>query len=325
MANGRDTRAALGDIFAGLAGGPGAVTQRAQLRENIRGRRRQEQQAQETQDRLGRLSDPNSEESMAARQEAARRLDAAGRIFNQPLAPEAIDGFLSGLSADDLSKREGQEFRIAAELAKQSQRAQKLEADTVAKAAARPAPTPGQQAVDREFAKEFSSFIAAGGAADVEKNLKQLEDAKGILKSGKNVTGPAIGRAPLQEIFNPAAVDLREQVEEVVQRNLRLILGAQFTEKEGTRLIERAFNPKLDEKVNLKRINRLIDQIRSAARAKSAAADFFQKNGTLQGFTGEIPSFADFDKPQELTDDELDEEIARERAEIERLNRGGRP
>ena len=35
--------------------------------------------------------------------------------------------------------------------------------------------------------------------------------------------------------INPGATDVRENIESVVQRNLKAVLGAQFTEKEGER------------------------------------------------------------------------------------------
>jgi len=73
-------------------------------------------------------------------------------------------------------------------------------------------------------------------------------------------------------------------------------LGPQFTEKEGERLIARAYNPRLSEKENVKRVRRLIDQIKSAAKAKGDAADYFEKNGTLAGYKGTIYKGSDVDK-----------------------------
>lgn len=156
--------------------------------------------------------------------------------------------------------------------------------------------TPGQKKVDEAFAADFVDW-ERGGFSDVQKQMVQLEEAQKALESGRNLTGPDIGLQPNQvlAITNPDAIAVREAVEEVVQRNLRLILGAQFTEKEGERLIQRAFNPMLDEKENAKRLRRLIDQIKSAAEAKQAANDYFREHGTLTGWTGRMPTIADFD------------------------------
>lgn len=150
--------------------------------------------------------------------------------------------------------------------------------------------TKGDEAVDRDFAKEYVDWKAKGGFADVKKQLDQLNDVASQLEQTDMASGPFVGSQPkfLRSITNPKSVEMQEAVEEVVQRNLRLILGAQFTEKEGTRLIERAYNPMLSEKENAKRIRRLIDQISEAAKAKQEAADYYAQNGTLKGFKGDV-------------------------------------
>jgi len=158
--------------------------------------------------------------------------------------------------------------------------------------------TVGESAVDRAFAKEYVGW-STGGFADVEKNLSQLKDAHRRLLSGKeNLTGSVLGRTPdiVRQQTNPESIDVRDQVEEVVQRNLRLILGAQFTQKEGERLIARAYNEKLDEAVNAKRVGRLITAIETAAKAKQSTVDYYNENGTLKGYKGEQLSISDIDK-----------------------------
>jgi len=148
--------------------------------------------------------------------------------------------------------------------------------------------TKGQEAVDKAFAKEYGKFVIGGGFADTEKGLSQLDEAVNILSSGENVTGTFMGRVPFQDFANPQGVRAKEYVEEVVQRNLRLILGAAFTEKEGDKLISRAFNPKLSESENIARIKRLSTSMKKALQQKQSAAQYFEKNGTLKGFAGTV-------------------------------------
>ena len=166
--------------------------------------------------------------------------------------------------------------------------------------------TIGETAIDKAFAKDYVAW-ATGGFADVEKNLTQLQDAHDRLLSGKeNLTGPILGRTPdvLKQASHPEAIDVRDQVEEVVQRNLRLILGAQFTEREGERLIARAYNENLDEAVNAKRVGRLLKAIKVAAKAKQDTVDYYDKNGTLKGYTGEQFTMSDFNKAINKPEDE---------------------
>jgi hypothetical protein len=156
----------------------------------------------------------------------------------------------------------------------------------------------GQQAVDREFAKEYAAYKAAGGYADVQKQLVQLQEASAALgKKGAKLSGGLTGITPevIQSFTNPEALSTKEKVQEVAQRNLRQVLGAQFTEKEGEKLVARAYNPKLQEDENKKRVDRLITQIDLAAQAKQSASDYFEQNGTLAGWQGKIPTIADFE------------------------------
>jgi hypothetical protein len=158
--------------------------------------------------------------------------------------------------------------------------------------------TVGQKAVDREFGKEYADYQASGGSADIEKQLRQLTTISGELgKKGNDYTGPVKGLLPesVRAFTNPDAVNAKNQVEEVVQRNLRSVLGAQFTQVEGERLIARAYNDRLKPEQNKKRVDALIKQIKTAAETKEEAARYFEKNGTLSGWNGRMPSLSDFD------------------------------
>tara|TARA_R100001510_G_scaffold56074_1_gene60980 strand:+ start:1208 stop:2359 length:1152 start_codon:yes stop_codon:yes gene_type:complete len=147
--------------------------------------------------------------------------------------------------------------------------------------------TEGQKAIDKSFSKDYSDFVLKGGFADVQKGLNQLDEAVNILETDGG-TGEIIGNLnPMAAaLFNKSGLKAQELVSEVVQRNLRLILGAQFTEKEGERLINRAFNPRLSEEENIKRVKRLADSIKRAADQKRKSAEYFEKFGTLKGFKG---------------------------------------
>lgn len=156
--------------------------------------------------------------------------------------------------------------------------------------------SPGEKKVDEKFAAEYADFVASGGYADVQKQLGQLQEVATKLERGQGLTGPIVGNIPegIRRVTNPSAVAAREAVEEVVQRNLRIVLGAQFTEKEGERLIQRSFNPALSESENAKRVRNLITQIQAAAQAKVDAARYYEENGTLKGWKGKMPSLSDF-------------------------------
>lgn len=156
--------------------------------------------------------------------------------------------------------------------------------------------TAGRKKLDEIAAKNIYDWMS-GGAVDTRKQINQLSESLGVLNSDSKVTGFVEGNAPepLLAILNPEAVEVRDQIAEVVQRNLRVILGAQFTQEEGKALIARAFNAKLPQATQAKRVTNLLTQMRLAADAKDAQAKYFQENGTLIGYEGKQPSKADFE------------------------------
>ena len=156
--------------------------------------------------------------------------------------------------------------------------------------------TAGGKAVDEQFAKDYVTFTTGGGA-DAARQISQLQDVtKALAQPGNELTGPLVGRVPdaVRAFTNPQAIAMRERVEEVVQRSLRAILGAQFTENEGKRLIERAYNPTQPPQENAIRVQRLMTQLDQAFKAKQDAVAYFQKNGTLEGWQGKLYSISDF-------------------------------
>ena len=148
--------------------------------------------------------------------------------------------------------------------------------------------TPAEEAIDGAFAKQYTGQVISGSQADFDKNLATLNIVYNQLGKRDDLTGSALGKTPvgIREIVAQDSVDVQEQVEEVVQRNLRIILGAQFTEKEGDRLIRRAYNVNLPEAVNQVRLKRLIDAMTATRAAQMAAAKYYEKYGTLKGFKG---------------------------------------
>jgi hypothetical protein len=157
--------------------------------------------------------------------------------------------------------------------------------------------TPGQEAIDKKFADTYLDWTTGGGS-DVTAQLAQVKPVIELLEQNKPMTGVGVAIQPdlLLAMTNPSALQSRQQIEEITQRNLRLLLGAQFTAKEGEQLIARAFNPKLPPAENAMRVRKLFTQMATAAEQKQAMVDYFEQNGTLRNFKGRMPSVSDFEK-----------------------------
>lgn len=148
--------------------------------------------------------------------------------------------------------------------------------------------SPAQQAIDKKFGETYQEYFVDGKIGDMDKNIEQLEFALDNLKN-YNVTGPGISRTPdfLKQIFNQRAVATKDAIEQVVQQDLRRTLGAQFTENEGKRLIERAFNDRLSEEENIRRVSALINAMKQARDTMTKSAEYYENNGgSLAGFPG---------------------------------------
>jgi hypothetical protein len=153
--------------------------------------------------------------------------------------------------------------------------------------------TPLETKVEEKSAQDLVDFTIGGGFSDVQKGLSQLEIAKQTLQTQPEgrITGKLVGAQDdtgILKYTNPTAQDTKEQVQEIAQRNLRLILGPQFTAKEGEALINRVYNPALPQSVNVKRLDLLQEQMTSAAKTKQEAVDYYNTNGTLKGFKGKL-------------------------------------
>jgi YHS domain-containing protein len=153
----------------------------------------------------------------------------------------------------------------------------------------------GVKAVDQKYAQDYLDW-SQGGGADAAANLGQIKSVLDRLASGEALTGKSIGLAPdfFNALVNPAALGAKQQVEEVVQRNLRAVLGPQFTQVEGERLIARAFDARLSPQENAKRLRKLFLQMQTAAQQKQAMAEYYEANETLRGYKGKQPKMQDF-------------------------------
>lgn len=169
------------------------------------------------------------------------------------------------------------------------QRDKKLTADTKKKDSK---PTAGIQQLDKDFAKDYSKFKLGGGYASLDKSLEQLKGVvKQLKKPDSDLTGnwyekilPQGTSDYIRRVTDETGQDAKDIVEQVIQQSLRQTLGAQFTEKEAARLIERSYNPALAPEKNAERLEATIKEIETMAREKEKAGKYFEKNKTLDGY-----------------------------------------
>jgi hypothetical protein len=159
----------------------------------------------------------------------------------------------------------------------------------------KPPKSPGEDQLDKEFAKDLNEY-ESGGRPALEKNLALLEKAKGELagmvaskKDPRGVMG--MGKRSTSrladELKDENAVRIRNDVRAAAQGAMKAALGASFTEREGERIMNAAYDENLSPAENLKKIDLAINEVLSKKGSMETRAKHFRSaGGTLKGFAG---------------------------------------
>ena len=124
-------------------------------------------------------------------------------------------------------------------------------------------------------------------------NLKGLMESGDIAGSGdwSSDEGSPLAGWLAQNIPFLAAAEMPEHantldlVRSVVYQSLKKTLGGQFAEREATALVQAAYNPMLAPSVNLRRIERLMNELASSANAIEAMGAHLEEYGHLANYT----------------------------------------
>lgn len=147
--------------------------------------------------------------------------------------------------------------------------------------------TPGQISLDKKFATTAESWLSKD-SAQVDANIMNLEEKIGIIERGEaDVSGRVIGITP--EFLQPfvgqtEAKAFLGDVRDIVFQSLKEKLGAQFTEKEGDRLVAAAYDPSLPEELNAKRLRRLLSVVKTMKVSKDGMVEHWNTTGTLKDY-----------------------------------------
>lgn len=141
----------------------------------------------------------------------------------------------------------------------------------------------GQKTLDRAVAKEYQEWTS-GGQKTAQSEINKLKSVADKLRNKQITTGGLTGMFP-DRVTSNEVLGARADVESTVMNSLRAILGAQFTENEGKRIIQNTWNEGDSTQNNLARLDRLVTDLQNKAQDKSQKAGYFeQSGGTLKGF-----------------------------------------
>jgi hypothetical protein len=167
-----------------------------------------------------------------------------------------------------------------------------------------------QQKTAEEFQSDARFWISDKTAPRLNalNNLAIYEDALNQLESGAVVIGDTkekilgllagIGMDdPIRAFINPNSQDVYDNIRSVVMLGLRETLGAQFTEREGNRLVRASYNPNLTAEQNAKRLRRMATLLKDTIAYKDMLSDMaLSEEGIVslvKGTQGSLRSYLD--------------------------------
>lgn len=276
--------AGAGDAIAGAASAFGA-TAKGGAQERLEAKQKQGYADESKQFEEGLQNDPNSDVSKAYR-----------ALILQVVPELGSDSNFNNMSAKAIGERLPLIDRVIKSKSDKELKEMMMEQRRQSMGTKEPAETTAQKAVDRTFGKTYEDFVVSGGYGKALSQLDTLEGVQKKLKKGKgNLSGAGFAAVPgfVEKVAFPNKVETQQAVEQAIQEGLRATLGAQFTEKEGERFLARAWDPNLDEAQNEKKLERAINQLKLMIIAKKKAADYYEDNGTLKGFKGDMYTIKD--------------------------------
>lgn len=136
----------------------------------------------------------------------------------------------------------------------------------------------------KDLQKQAGEFLTSYGSQ--VGNINSLETALETLETDPNITGVVqgftnlIGGDPALKLIFPETANTKTKIETVVQESLKAILGAQFTENEGKRILARAFDPAVTPQENAKRLRLITNKLKLGFEAKKAYFEAFAQGKT---------------------------------------------
>jgi hypothetical protein len=163
--------------------------------------------------------------------------------------------------------------------------------------------TLGQKKVDEEYAKKYEEWTSTG-LSNATKNLAKLQNARTILEKYANsekfnlVSGNVVGRAP-DIARTEESRELEQNIKSIAQESLKAILGTQFTDSEGQRIMKDAYDPTLSAAANLRKLDSTLKELQERFENQESKRRYFEENnrGTIRGWK------APYNYPDPVPDD----------------------
>jgi len=162
--------------------------------------------------------------------------------------------------------------------------------------------SPAEAARDKKFVEDLVKNPTTQMAQDISELGLVLDNLKGPDAdelTGLSFTSPidsiarlvdSQGDLGLRAMVDVKSKDMQDIVNRVTQQSLRLTLGAQFTQREGFMLIQRAYDVRLPPEMNARRIAVAREAALMLREERLAQEKYFNEHRTLAGYVSPIAS-----------------------------------
>ena len=169
----------------------------------------------------------------------------------------------------------------------------KFMADLMKTANAAAPMTPAQKKFAEEAGKGAFTWDQ-GGRQNAQENIQKFGSVIADLESGQIDTRTLTEFVPIggdwwRAAVNPTGQQALDNIRGVIFQGLRETLGAQFTEREGERLVNASYNPKLSEAENIARLKPALQRMQATFQAKENLTQHIMNGGDPRDYKGKTP------------------------------------
>lgn len=152
-------------------------------------------------------------------------------------------------------------------------------------------PSAGQKAVDIATGKDYADYAAGGGYAKIQSTISKLRDVQDQLKKDPKSTGGYANYLPdsVRATVDPTGLSREQEVHSAILGNLKQIFGGKVTEDQMRIFLKKSYDPRLPSEENVKKLDAAINEMQEKAAAKEHSMQYFEKNGSLKGYQGQVP------------------------------------
>ena len=149
----------------------------------------------------------------------------------------------------------------------------------------------GFEKADEKIQESLAEYFTTGkakseeGIATLENVIRTIAENPelGFRSVSTFIPEGALGEE-FVNLFKPQLGDVRDRIRGIAYQTLRETLGAQFTQREGERLVNTYFNPQLTDAQNIQRLNDFLVRLKEVKAAQEEVYEYYRDQSTIKGF-----------------------------------------